>query len=285
MQLTPLLRLAAGVLLLGVLSPAQGAYVTDRVELPLFEAPSVDAKVLAFVPSGMQVREIGRRNDFAQIVMDNGKKGWLALEHLSEAPVGATREIELGSLNEALNAELNALRAEVQRLKNDLLDSEETRKRQIHAISRGTENKIATLQSELEALRAVRVSAASDAHSNPPDATELTRMRTELAQLRAEPAPQGNGRIPSETLREMERLANESRAAKEKLAQAQSRARSLAAAAAHRPLASITAQTSMLGSVGPWHWTLLGAFTLLMFGIGNLWSDYRARKRDGGFHL
>ena len=60
---------------------------------------------------------------------------------------------------------------------------------------------------------------------------------------------------------------------------AESRALRLARAASANP------QTSTLGKVRPWHWTLLGAAALLMFGVGTLWSDYRALKRHGDFRL
>jgi SH3 domain protein len=223
-QLTTMLRLATGSLLLFVVAPVWSACVTDRVELPLFETPNADAEVLGFIPAGTQVRRVERRGDFAQVVTDDDKEGWLALEHLSETPVGATREVELSSLNEALNAELKALRAEVERLKNDLLDVEQARKRQIHAISRSTENEIEALRHKLEALRVVRTSTQPGANGASSDATEVTRLQTELKQLRAEQEQQGAGRIPSEALREMERLANKSLAAKEKLAQSESRA-------------------------------------------------------------
>ena len=102
-QPQPKLRLAVCFMLLVFMAPAFAAYVTDRVELPLFAAPRADAEVRAFVPAGEKVRELERRGDFARVKTEAGDEGWLALEHLSEEPVGATREGELNSLNEALS--------------------------------------------------------------------------------------------------------------------------------------------------------------------------------------
>ena len=102
-----------------------------------------------------------------------------------------------------------------------------------------------------------------------------------------EPASDQNqrqgARIPSDTLREMERLANESRTAKEKLAQAESRARRLAAL--HTATASAQEPPSLVEQLHTWHFAVLAALGVVLFVLGHLWADFLVRRRHGGFRL
>ena len=67
------LRVASAVALWAALVPARAAYVTDRVELPLFENPSAEATVSSYVAAGMPVRELERNGPFARVRTDSGQ--------------------------------------------------------------------------------------------------------------------------------------------------------------------------------------------------------------------
>ena len=289
----------ATLLLLGIAVSGNAAtiYVIDQFEIGLHSAAERSAPVLTLIPSGSSLEELAREGNFVRVRTDDGAEGWVDARYTSDTASTATRQLELESVNEALNAELTALRGEVERLKNDLLDSEENRKRQIRAISREADSNTESLRKELEALRVVRAGAtnlagdsadpgAAEAQSSNVSVkllnAEIERLNIELSRARSEQSETDNSRIPSDTLREMERLAEESRNAKEKLAQAESRARRLAAVAGQVVSAESAPPAQQFGA---WHWALFGSALLLMFGLGNLWSDYRVRQRHGGFRL
>ena len=98
------------------------------------------------------------------------------------------------------------------------------------------------------------------------------------------------GRIPSDILSAMERLAQESRDAKQRLAIAESRARDASAVnSMNTSPSSINASASSRATpttkFGPWHWALLSSTALLIFGLGNLWADFMVRRRHGSYRL
>jgi len=292
-QLIALLGTLAGLLAANHACAAT-VYVKEEFKIGLHSAAERRAPILELVRAGAALEELSRDGNYVRVRTDNGVEGWVDANYVSDQPSAATRQLELESVNEALNAEASALRVEVERLKSDLLDSEENRKRQIGAISRAADTQTEALRTELKALRATSAATpevlSSDGDVRSTDAAhvsqlnaEIERLNIELVRLRSLALGEQNQRIPSDTLRELERLAEESRNAKEKLAQAQSRARRLAAAAHAQSAPPPT--PPLLEQLGPWHWTLFGSAALLIFGLGNLWSDYLIRRRHGGYRL
>ena len=289
-------RLALAAVMIGVAGQAFSAtvYVKEEFQIGLHSGAERRAPILELVRAGAALEELARNGNFVRVRTDDGVEGWVDAQYISDKPSAATRQLELESVNEALNAELSALRGEVERLKSDLLDSEENRKRQISAISRSADVQAEALRAELERLRVVRAATPTvvtgDVSGGTPESAyanqlndEIERLNIELSRLRSLEGSAEPARIPSDTLRELERLAEESRNAKEKLAQAQSRASRLAAAT--RVADAPPPTTALLDQIGAWHWALIGSAALLMFGLGNLWSDFLVRRRHGGYRL
>lgn len=263
---------------------AETRFVTDELEVGVHTDSRADSAVIALVRSGTEVTILATDGEFVRVRIDGGVEGWMDQHYLQVESTTSLPADTPDDGNEALEAELGALRAEVERLKSDLIDSEENRQRQVKTLSREAENETQALRRELEAQRVLRAAQAATgpaAASSQSLNDKVRDLNAELERLRAQ--GESNQQIPSETLRQMERMAEESRDAKVKLAQAESRARRLAEAA----LAKATPQPPppLLAQLSGWHWAIALSALVLVFGLGNLWADYLVRRRHGGFRM
>lgn len=66
---------------------ADDAWISDRLEAPVKESPSLSASLLALLPAGKQVEVIKRNSagDYVQIRFDN-KTGWISSHYLMNNP-------------------------------------------------------------------------------------------------------------------------------------------------------------------------------------------------------
>jgi SH3 domain protein len=285
-----LIALVLGLTCAGSNCLAQIIYVTDQIQIGLHSGADGQHPVTQLVSSGTALETLQRNGNFIKVRTGSGAEGWVDQAYVRDTPPSIVVRREMESIREAQAAELQALREEIERLKSDLLDTEENRQRQIKALSRKASSDAQALRQELDALRVVR--AATPVGDTPEAANhalhiEIQRLSEELRRAQAPQESVVNGRIPSDTLREMERLARDAREAKVRLAGAQTEARRLASAAhSDSPLAqSQLNSTNTAHAFGPWHWALLGSAALLIFGLGNLWADFMVRRRHGGFRL
>ncbi|MEM7407486.1 MAG: TIGR04211 family SH3 domain-containing protein [Pseudomonadota bacterium] len=285
-RLSQLLRAGSAVVVLFASAPAlsETRYVTDDIEVGVHTDSRPDSAVIALVRSGTAVTVLESSGQFLRVRVDGGVEGWMDQHYLQSDRASAAPAVEATGSNEALEAELGALRAEVERLKSDLIDSEENRQRQIKSLSRESENEIQALRRELEAQRVLR--AAGEAAGPPRAATQslsdkVRELNAELARLRSQ--GESGGQLTSDALRQMERMAEESREAKVKLAQAESRARRLAKAALTQ--SAPAPAPPLLEQLNGWHWAIALSALVLVFGLGNLWAEFLVRRRHGGFRM
>ena len=116
-------------------------------------------------------------------------------------------------------AELGDLRRENERLKSDLLDSEENRKRQLDTISRAYETRLGVAEVALSELKVIQSQTATEADSVRNAGERVTRLKAENVRLRNELSVQATS-ATSATLRDMQRLAQENQGLKQQIAEA-----------------------------------------------------------------
>ena len=272
---------------------AETLYITDQLSIGLHSGPAPSAPVIQLLASATTLTVLQRKAQLTRVRTVDGEEGWVDQAYLQVTKPSAVLRTQLESTNEALSAELSGLHSEVERLKSDLLDAEENRQRQLKILSRQTDVDSQALRRELDVLRKSCVASKGSA---PPQAqlqslqAEIERLGAALRRARENSGSVASGRIPSDTLRAMERLAQESREAKQRLAIAQARARDVSAVnsmnTSPSPInASASSSVTPATKFGPWHWALLGSAALLIFGLGNLWADFMVRRRHGGYRL
>lgn len=284
-------RLLALAWLLAGVQPASATtvYVTDRIELGLHADRAVTAPVILLVPSGTALEMLERDGPLVRVRTDEGIEGWVDSAYVSDTQPVSARLMAVTATNEALRAELGTLRNEVDRLKADLIDSEENRKRQIAVLARKAEVEAQAREAEIDALRAA---AGASGEASDAVASELERLQTELARLRRSATSTAASTIPSDTLREMQRLAEENQALKARVTaagappppDAQPAAPPWPSAGATDPGETVTL-VQLLRALSPYDQALLGFGALLLFSLGLAWQDYLVRRRHGGYRV
>ena len=162
-----------------------------------------------------------------------------------------------------------------------------------------TQQRVEALESELlaanQALESRRSEAQSDAHVD-----------TDAGRRAPGDAAAGGTGVPSETLRELQRLAEENQRLKQDLAELEA-VRMMASEAAQttpsaepRPDTSppatskptismqVTSSTDHYTGIlrwAPWQWGLLAANLVLAFALGAFLIDWKTRRRHGGFRI
>ncbi|MCF6363625.1 MAG: TIGR04211 family SH3 domain-containing protein [Gammaproteobacteria bacterium] len=96
--------------LLGIALPAHAAFITDRIEVPLYAEKHNQGAVLKRLLSGTQVDILTKDGEFARISTRDGTRGWIEFKYVSaEKPLGL-EYLELRSQYKALQQELAAAR-------------------------------------------------------------------------------------------------------------------------------------------------------------------------------
>lgn len=176
----------------------------------------------------------------------------------------------------------------------------------VDAMYLSEEQPSALLLAEVEAARAEAVAELEAAHEHIATLEADLERVAALADVREadEQRPAGgNGvqsasfeaPINSETLREMQRLAEENQRIKQQLAEAEATAtmaleqlEAAPVAAAAEPASANAAQAHFLLALrhwNPWEWLALASTLLLAFGTGLWLSELGVRRRHGGFRL
>ncbi len=256
--------LAFPPLLLGLTLPAHAAFITDRIEAPLYAEKHRQGEVLKKLPSGTEVDILMKDGELARIRTREGTTGWVEFKLISaEKPLGL-EYLELRSRYEALREELAAAREatgpgiseeELARLRQDAKDTRWMKAEMNKARARAKK-----LEGELAALRDSVAKQDDDASA----------VQAELARLRAQ-------NEDLETRLTAALLINEAQ-----------RHDAEAVAAMAAPVIDNAPATQESGAwpVKPqWFLGSLAA-AFIIGGIGGVrWLDRRIRKKHGGFRL
>lgn len=257
-------------LLLGLSLPAHAAFITDRIEVPVYAEKYHQGGVLKTLLSGEQVDILMKDGDFARIRTRDGTTGWVDFKFISaERPLGLDY-LELRSRYKALEEKL----AEVQQ------QPAASREATTPIIS---EEALAKLRQDAKDIRWMK------AEMNKARA-RAKKLEDELATLRASTAKQSDETSAAQEMLAQLRAQNED--LETRLAAAllinEEQQRAAEAAAETRPAAIETAPSA---AVSAWsvslQWFLGGlaaAFTIGIIG-GVRWLDRRIRARHGGFRI
>ena len=280
--------LAFGVL---VRADANTVYVIDQINIGLHESSRFDSAIAVMIGSGTPLEILERDGNVAKVKTPEGKEGWVDLNYVNASAPVATQLRNATATNEALHAELGDLRRENERLKNDLLDSEENRKRQLDTISRAYETRLGVAQAALSELKVIQSQTATEADSvRNAGEREVTRLKAENVRLRNELSVQATS-ATSATLRDMQRLAQENQGLKQQIAEASAAMRALRTELTKEPKAVVVARqrpadlVETVDEASIHTRALVGFVALLLLAIGAYWHDLSVRRRHGGFRL
>ncbi|HEX22150.1 MAG TPA: TIGR04211 family SH3 domain-containing protein [Chromatiales bacterium] len=260
--------------LLSMALPAHAAFITDRIEVPVYAEKHNQGAVLKKLLSGTQVDILMKDGEFARISARDGTSGWVEFKYISaEKPLGL-EYLELRSQYKTLQQELAAARQapaapqettspgisekELVSLRRDAKDT-----RWMKAEMSKAREQAKKLDAELKTLRA-NAKKQNESSSAAQDAVqeELTQLRAQNQDLEA--------RLAAAL------LINEEQ--------------SIAAAAVKVAAADIeTTPVSHENNVWPvnleWFLGSLAA-TFILGVIGGIrWLDRRIRKKHGGFRI
>ncbi len=253
-------------LLLGLALPAHAAFITDRIEVPVYAEKRNQGEVLKTLLSGEQVDILMKDGDYARISTRDGTTGWVEFRFISaERPLGLDY-LELRSRYKALQEELAKARQrpeapretappiiseeELAKLRQDAKDTRWMKAEMNKARARAKK-----LEGELATLRASAAQQNDDASA----------VQETLAQLRAQ-------NQDLETRLAAALLINEE----------QQRS---AEAAAVNDTTPPPRQDSAWAVSAEWFLGSLAA-AFILGGIGGVrWLDRRIRARHGGFRL
>lgn len=269
------------ILLVAVVSPAlaKTEYVSDQLEIDLYQQPSINSPVNGKLSIGDSVEVVQEQGEFKRVRLENGDQGWIRTQYLGEEPPKTAQDDQLASEYEALSAQLEEKNKQLKKVQRDLQirrdelsnarttirelkkqieaggNSEAINEEQLQQLAE-KERQIEKLQAEIENLKE-QADAEAEAETE-----EGTPTQPGLEQYRAQ-------------LEEQRRLNEELRAridfAQEFLTREE--------------LPSAEEIDKWRPSLPGWYWgTLLMVLIIgLVGGIG--WMDYRLRRRHGGFRI
>ena len=283
--------LAFGVL---VRADANTVYVIDQINIGLHESSRFDSAIAVMIGSGTPLEILERDGNVAKVKTPEGKEGWVDLNYVKASAPVATQLRNATATNEALHAELGDLRRENERLKSDLLDSEENRKRQLDTISRAYETRLGVAEAALSELKVIQSQTATEADSvRDAGEREMARLKAENVRLKNELSVQATSAssTTSATLRDMQRLAKENQGLKQQISESGAAVRALRTELRVKPTPVIVARQRPADLVETAQETsihtraLVGFMALLLFAVGAYWHDLGVRRRHGGYRL
>ncbi len=122
------------ILLAGVSYSAQAEtmYITDILRITVREGNGADYKVIDVLESGQEVEVISTSDEWVEVRLPNGKKGWLIGKYLTSRKAGSAdleklqqKEALLNTQNAALRKEINQLRDELKNINLQLAESKQ----------------------------------------------------------------------------------------------------------------------------------------------------------------
>lgn len=104
------------------------AYVTDSLQLRVYSNASTDSKVLQSIGSGDTVEVFATKGGFSQVTTYDGTVGWVKSAFLVEEPPAKLLYYSVSEINKELEAEIEALKNDVQDIPTITDNESETNK-------------------------------------------------------------------------------------------------------------------------------------------------------------
>ena len=123
---------------------AKTMYVTDRLYLSLRSAPDPEQPAMALLPSDTKVEVLGIENDWAEVSLEDGRKGWVMKRFLVKNLPKSLAIEELKAEIENKNTLLERLREENASLKRETPDPT-----MVEAKQSALKKKIETLKNQI----------------------------------------------------------------------------------------------------------------------------------------
>ncbi|MDR9435339.1 MAG: TIGR04211 family SH3 domain-containing protein [Thiohalophilus sp.] len=253
------------------LSQAATEYVTDRIEIGVHQQPDMNSPITTKLSSGDSVEVLQVRDDFKQVQLKDGNRGWVPATYLVDRQPATVEYDLLAKKHEELSSEIKQKTERLSKVERDLQirrdelsnarttirelkkqidaggDSEALNEENLQQLAE-KERQIERLQAEIETLREQSEQATPD----PPGVEqyraqlEQQKERNEALQARIDLAQEFLGREQLPSAEELEKW---------------------------RP------------DLPGWYWGTL--LTVLIIGIvaGIGWMDFRLRRRHGGFRI
>lgn len=271
------LQLFSLVLLVAVVSPAlaKTEYVSDQLEIDLYQQPSINSPVIGKLSIGDSVEVVQEQGEFKRVTLENGDQGWLRTQYLGEEPPQTAKYDQLASEYETLsgqleekNKQLNKVQRDLQISRDELSNARTTireLKKQIEAGGNGDAINEEQLQQLAEKERQIEKLQA-----------EIANLKEETEAEAEEDTPASPGLEQYRAQLEAQRQLNKELRARIEFAQE---------FLTREELPSAEELEKWQPALPGWYWgTLLTVLIIgLVGGIG--WMDYRLRRRHGGFRI
>jgi len=139
-----------GVLLLGLLLPtyalrAETMYVTDSLQLDLFETEAMSGRAVRKLRSGDRLEVIRHNGRYTNVKTDDGVSGWVISLYLVDKEPARTRLNAVESANEELEAKLKKVEGQ--------LTLQKSRVEELQNVRNADDAEILNSAAELERLR------------------------------------------------------------------------------------------------------------------------------------
>ena len=181
---------ALGLGLLVVLgASAENAFITEGLEVGVHESPSPNSAVVALISSGAVVEILERKDEIARVRLEDDTVGWVDARYLTEQPPAAAQLRELRASIEEQNRELARARQLLRELEQALALQE--------GKAQTAEAATAEVRAELEIVQSVLAAATAENRLAESEETQLT----------------------SDTLRELQAMAEENHQLKQVIAE------------------------------------------------------------------
>lgn len=246
-------------------------YVTDQIEIEVYQQPDVNSTVIMRLSTGDSVEVLQQHNNFKRVQLSTGAQGWINAGFLSESPPGNSDYEQLLSKNEELNKTLEEKNAQLAKLQRDL----QVRRDQL-----------SNAESTIKELKGAANADSGGDSADPELQKQLSEKEEQITQLQSEieslKEQADNGDAPTPGIEQYKsQLAQQ----KEINKQLQARIDLAQNLLGRDQLPSAEELDKWQVSLPGWYWGTL--LTVLIIGVvaGIGWMDYRLRRRHGGFRI
>ncbi|TDY03900.1 TIGR04211 family SH3 domain-containing protein [Thiohalophilus thiocyanatoxydans] len=274
------LQLFSLILLVAMVSPAlaKTEYVSDQLEIDLYQQPSINSTVTGKLSIGDSVEVLQEQGEFKRITLDNGDQGWVRAQYLGEEPPQTAQDDQLASKNEQLSRQLEERNQQLKKVQSDL----QARRDEL-SNARTTIDK---LEKQIEAGAEGKVSREAQQQKLAEKDRRIEQLQSEIDNLKEKLATkQVASQEPGMELSEVEQYREQLERQSKRNEDLQARIDLAREFLTREELPSAEEIEKWRPSLPGWYWgTLLMVLIIgIVGGIG--WMDYRLRRRHGGFRV